>query len=122
MHWYMEVLRKYVVFDGRARRREYWMFVLINLLISCALAALGVMMSDSAGAGFNILSALYALAVFLPSLGVSVRRLHDTGRSGWWLLIVLLPLLGVIVFLVLMVLDSEPSMNAYGANPKAAVA
>ena len=123
MNWYLEVLKKYAVFGGRARRREYWYFALFNLLISIVLAVIdGVTGTLSAEAGIGLLGAFYALAVLIPGIAVSVRRLHDTNRSGWWLLIVLVPLIGAIVLLVFMVQDSQPGENQYGPNPKAATA
>jgi len=121
MNWYVEVLKKYAVFSGRSRRKEYWFFVLFNIIASIVLA-----MVDSATGSFNpetgmgTLGTIYALAVLLPSLAVSVRRLHDTGRSGWWLLLGLVPVIGAIVLLVFMVQDSKPGENEYGANPKGA--
>ena len=114
MEWYLEVLRKYAVFSGRARRKEYWMFVLINMLIALALGVL-----DGILGGGGLLGGLYSLAILIPSLAVAVRRLHDTGRSGWWILICLIPLLGAIVLLIFMVIDSDPGANEFGRNPKA---
>lgn len=114
MNWYLEVVKKYAVFDGRARRTEYWMFTLFNVLIMLGLTILEVGLFDGPG----VLANLYTLAVLLPSIGVAIRRLHDTGRSGWWLLIVLVPLVGWIVFLVFAVLEGDPGSNAYGPNPK----
>lgn len=119
MQWYLDVLRNFADFSGRARRKEYWMFFLINLLISFALAIVDIafgMFSDSAGIG--LLGGIYGLAVLIPSLAVSVRRLHDVGYSGWWLLIGLVPILGAIALLVLLVLDSKVETNAYGRSPK----
>lgn len=116
MHWYLEVLKKYAVFTGRARRREYWMFFLVNFIVGLVLAVIGRVLD------LEILQYLYSLAVLLPGLGVAVRRLHDTGRSGWWLLISLVPLIGAIVLLVFLVSDSQPDTNQYGPNPKTAVA
>lgn len=116
MHWYLEVLKKYAVFSGRARRREYWMFFLVNFIVGLVLAVIGRVLD------LEILQYLYSLAVLLPGLGVAVRRLHDTGRSGWWLLIALVPLIGAIVLLVFLVSDSQPDTNQYGPNPKTAVA
>ncbi|MDN5380528.1 DUF805 domain-containing protein [Streptomyces sp. LB8] len=116
MHWYLEVLKKYAVFTGRARRREYWMFFLVNFIVGLVLAVIGRVLD------LEILQYLYSLAVLLPGLGVAVRRLHDTGRSGWWLLIALVPLIGAIVLLVFLVSDSQPDTNQYGPNPKTAVA
>jgi len=122
MNWYMEVLRKYFVFNGRARRKEYWMFYLFNLLISIGLLIVDNLIGTfSADSGLGLLSTIYGLAVLIPGLAVCVRRLHDTGRSGWWILIALVPFVGPIVLLVFMVLDSEAGTNAYGPNPKAVV-
>jgi len=118
MSWYLQALRKYAEFSGRARRTEYWMFVLFNVLASGALSVLEALAFNGPG----VLSGLYSLAVLVPSLAVSVRRLHDTGRSGWWLLIALVPLLGVVVLLVFAVQDGQPGDNAYGPNPKVAAA
>lgn len=113
MEWYLEVLRKYAVFSGRARRKEYWMFILINMLIALALGVI-----DGILGGGGLLGGLYSLAILIPSLAVSVRRLHDTGRSGWWILICLIPLLGAIVLLIFMLIDSDPEANEFGQNPK----
>ncbi len=123
MNWYLEVLKKYAVFSGRARRKEYWFFVLFNIIISIVLAVIdGVTGSFSPEAGMGLLGGIYTLAVLIPGIAVSVRRLHDTERSGWWLLIALVPLIGAIVLLVFMVQDSKPGQNQYGANPKEATA
>ena len=123
MNWYFEVLKKYAVFSGRARRKEYWYFALFNMIISIVLAVIdGVTGSFSAEAGMGLLGGIYTLAILIPGIAVSVRRLHDTERSGWWLLIALVPLIGAIVLLVFMVQDSKPGQNQYGANPKEATA
>lgn len=113
MNWYIDVLKKYAVFNGRARRQEYWMFFLFNFIIAVLLGVIDAVL------GIGFLSTLYALAVLLPSLGVAIRRLHDTGRSGWWVLISLIPLIGFIILIVFFVQDSQPGTNEYGANPKA---
>ena len=117
MHWYIKVLKQYFDFSGRARRKEYWLFALINLLISLGFSIIdgitGTMDSDT---GYGLLSGLYALAVFIPTLAVAVRRLHDTSRSGWWLLILFVPLIGLIVLLVFLCQSSHPD-NAYGEAP-----
>ena len=116
MQYWLECWRKYAVFSGRARRKEYWMFFLFNFLVSFALGfALGVIGSPEAA---GPVSALYSLAALLPGLGVACRRLHDTGRSAWWFLILLVPIVGSIVFLVFMCSDSQPGPNEYGPNPK----
>ncbi len=115
MNYYLEVLQKYAVFSGRARRAEYWMFALVNFLVSIALAIVDVVLF---GTTFGIVGALYSLAILIPGLAVSVRRLHDTNRSGWWLLIALIPILGAIALLIFFVQDSDPGDNQYGSNPK----
>lgn len=121
MSWYLEVLKKYAVFSGRARRKEYWYFFLFNVLITIVLLVIdGMTGTLNAEAGIGLLGGIYALAVLIPALAVSVRRLHDTDRSGWWLLIMLIPLIGVIVILVFTVQDSKPGENQYGSNPKGA--
>jgi uncharacterized membrane protein YhaH (DUF805 family) len=113
MEWYLTVLRKYAQFSGRSRRSEYWYFVLFNILISIGLA----IVDNVVGLG-GVLGAVYALAVLVPGLAVSIRRLHDVSKSGWWLLIALIPLLGAIALLVFMATDSTPGENEYGTNPK----
>jgi uncharacterized membrane protein YhaH (DUF805 family) len=115
MNWYLEVLKKYAVFTGRARRTEYWMFVLVSVIISVVLTVVEMVVRLP-----GVLSGLYALATLLPSIGVGVRRLHDTNRSGWWLLISLVPVIGVIVLIVFLATDSQPGSNQYGPNPKGA--
>lgn len=118
MHWYLDVLKKYAVFQGRARRKEYWMFTLFSMLIYIGLMIIEGILGMGSEGGIGLLSLFYSLGVLLPSLAVTVRRLHDTGRSGWWLLIGLIPLVGGIVLLVFMVLDGQPGSNQYGPNPK----
>lgn len=121
MKWYLEALKKYAVFSGRSRRKEYWYFVLFNMIITIALAFVDQITGlVSAEAGMGLLSGIYTLAVLIPDVAVSVRRLHDTGRSGWWLFIILVPIIGAIVLFVFMVQDSKPGTNQYGANPKEA--
>lgn len=125
MNWYLAVWKKYAVFAGRARRKEYWHFWLFNILITLVLAIITTVMGfvsrgTSLGLIGSCLLCLYGLAVLIPGLAVSVRRLHDTGKSGWWLLIGLVPFVGGIVLLVFMVLDSQRDANQYGLNPKMA--
>jgi uncharacterized membrane protein YhaH (DUF805 family) len=120
MYWYLKVLRNYVDFSGRARRKEYWMFVLINMLISIGLLIVdGITGTYNAELGWGLLSGIYALAVLIPSIAVGVRRLHDRDKSGWWLLILLIPLIGAIVILVWFILDGHRGDNRFGADPKA---
>jgi uncharacterized membrane protein YhaH (DUF805 family) len=113
MSWYLEVLKKYAEFNGRARRKEYWMFVLINMIIIFVLYFI-----EGLAGGPGILGGLYSLAVLIPGIAVTVRRLHDTNRSGWWLLIGLIPIIGHIILLVFTVQGSQPGGNQYGPNPK----
>ncbi|MBF0136107.1 MAG: DUF805 domain-containing protein [Magnetococcales bacterium] len=122
MNWYLTCLKKYATFSGRARRKEYWYFTLFNIIIMFLLMAADMTTgSFNHEAGMGLLGGVYTLATFLPSLAVSVRRLHDTNRSGWWLLIVLIPLLGAIALIIFMVLDGKPGQNQYGDNPKEAM-
>ncbi len=119
MNWYLEVLKKYAEFNGRARRKEYWYFMLFNFLISIFLAAIDfVSGSFNVETGVGLLSGIYSLAVLIPGISVTVRRLHDTDRSGWWLLIPLIPIIGGIVLFIFMVQDSASGDNQYGPNPK----
>ena len=112
MNWYIEVLKKYATFSGRASRSEYWMFLLFNMIF----AIVAMVLDDVAGT-MGIIYIVYILGTFLPALGVGVRRLHDTNRSGWMILISLIPLIGIIV-IVWMCQDSDAGDNQYGANPK----
>ncbi len=113
MSWYLQVLKKYAVFSGRARRKEYWYFALFSFIITLVLVLI-----DNLVGTYSVLSGLYSLAVLLPEIGVSIRRLHDTGHSGWWLLIGLIPLIGRIILLIYMVSDSQVGTNQYGPSPK----
>ena len=118
MNWYVEALRKYAVFSGRARRKEYWFFILFNILIAAGLTLIDTFVGTyDTLRGVGLLSGLYSLGMLLPSLAVGVRRLHDIGRTGWWLLIGIVPLIGPIVLLVFAVLESQPGDNQYGPNP-----
>ncbi len=123
------VLRKYAVFSGRARRSEYWWFVLFNVIVSVVAVALDAVLfgtgeatSTSSAAAFTAnpgpVSIVVGLALLLPGLGVAVRRLHDTNRRGWWLLLGLVPLVGPIVLIVFYALDSTAGDNRFGPNPK----
>ena len=127
MNYYLNALKNYVTFSGRARRSEYWYFVLFNLIFSWA----AILLDHFLGTSFIIntmngpidfyygyIYLIYALVVFLPSFAVFVRRLHDVGKSGWFLLIGLIPLVGAIWLLVLLFTDSNVGPNKYGLNPK----
>ena len=119
MNWYLKCLKQYADFSGRARRKEYWMFVLFNMIFAIVAMildnVLGIAME---GIGYGPLYGLYVLAMLIPGLAVAVRRLHDVGKSGWMILIALIPLIGAIWLLVLMVTDSNAGENQYGQNPK----
>lgn len=114
MQWYLKVLKDYVNFSGRAHRKEYWMFVLFNFIVAFGLGFIDGLIETG-----GVLGGLYNLAVLLPALGVSVRRLHDTNRSGWWLLISLIPIIGALVLLYFMVIEGDDGPNDYGALPPA---
>jgi uncharacterized membrane protein YhaH (DUF805 family) len=121
MNWYLTVLKKYAVFDGRARRKEYWFFQLFNtfiLIVFVVIAGANRSMTINPG---HLLIVLYLCAVLLPALGVTVRRLDDTGRSGAWIFISFVPFVGGIILLVFTLMDSQPNANQYGPNPKEAV-
>lgn len=113
MEWYLKVLKQYADFNGRARRKEFWMFVLFNFIISVVLGAI-----DGVIGSYGALSGIYGLAILIPGLAVSVRRLHDTGKSGWMILVSLIPVIGFIWLLVLYVSEGTPGENQYGASPK----
>ncbi|HFK4480310.1 TPA: DUF805 domain-containing protein [Citrobacter sedlakii] len=114
MDWYIGVLKNYALFSGRARRKEYWMFVLINMIISAILNVIQAVI----GMETPYITIIYSLAVLLPSIAVAVRRLHDTERSGWWLLISLIPIVGAIVLIVFMCQNGTAGNNRFGADPK----
>ncbi len=121
MNWYLEVLKKYAVFNGRSRRKEYWYFILFSCLIIIVLAVI-----DSATGTFSaeyrvgLLGGIYSLAILIPTIAVTVRRLHDQNGTGWWLLFFLVPYYGPFALLVIMSQDSNSGENRYGLNPKGA--
>ena len=121
MNWYLKVIRdNYANFSGRARRTEYWMFYLIHIIIVFALAFFGGVISGSSDSMLGMIPIfIYMLATLLPSLAVSVRRLHDTGKSGWYYLFTFIPYIGGIILLVFMVIDGDKGPNKYGPDPKA---
>jgi uncharacterized membrane protein YhaH (DUF805 family) len=126
MNWYLEALRNYANFNGRARRKEYWFFGLFNFVIYIGyLFFAGIVLGtlfrrEASGIAFVLFLPLwvYALGIIVPHLAVAVRRLHDTGKSGWWLFITFVPLVGGIILLVFLCTDSQPGPNEYGPNPK----
>ncbi|MEZ4938501.1 MAG: DUF805 domain-containing protein [Crocinitomicaceae bacterium] len=119
MQWYLKVLKQYADFNGRARRQEYWMFFLMNLIFSLILGVVdGIIGTYDETTGWGLLGGLYSLFILVPSLAVGVRRLHDTNKSGWMLLVALIPLVGGIWLLVLFVTDGDKGPNQYGPDPK----
>ena len=122
MNWYREALRKYATFDGRARRKEYWFFTLFNFLGLLVLTIVDMAVGTfNEQAEIGLLGGIYLLAVLIPSIAVTVRRLHDTDRSGWWILLNFIPVIGSIVIVVFAVLDSQPGGNRFGPNPKGVI-
>jgi uncharacterized membrane protein YhaH (DUF805 family) len=117
VNWYLAVLKKYSEFSGRARRTEFWMFMLFNLIIGVALNVVEMIV----GTG-GLLGILYGLAMLVPALAVGTRRLHDTARSGWWQLLAIVPILGLIVLIVFWAQEGQKGANAHGPDPKAAPA
>ena len=120
MKWFFKCWQQYADFSGRARRKEYWMFTLFNALIAFVLGlVLGVfeVITDTQFISTAI-SSIYSLFIFIPSLAVCIRRLHDVGKSGWFYLIGLIPIIGWIWLIVLFCTDSQPGANNWGANPK----
>ncbi|MFZ4286404.1 DUF805 domain-containing protein [Variovorax sp. HJSM1_2] len=119
MNWFLIALKKYATFSGRSRRSEFWYFVLFYLIIFCALAFVDRLTgSFDADAGMGLLSGLFALGLIVPNLSVTVRRLHDTNRSGWWVLLSLVPLVGQIVLIVFMAQKGDVGENRFGPDPK----
>lgn len=112
MNWFVAVIKKYAEFSGRARRKEYWMFVLFYILIAIGLTVVESMLGFA-----GILSGIFGLGLLVPSIAVTIRRLHDTDRSGWWILIGFVPLVGGIVLLVFMCLVGSSGSNQYGSDP-----
>jgi uncharacterized membrane protein YhaH (DUF805 family) len=119
MNWYLQALKNYATFSGRSRRKEYWMFTLFNVIF----ILLAVILDNLAGLtygsiGYGVFYTLYVLFAFIPGLAVAVRRLHDVNKSGWFIFIALIPLIGAIWLLVLYCTDGTPGVNQYGNNPK----
>ncbi len=108
MNYYIRVFKKYADFEGRDTRPQYWYFYLINLMVSIFLSFINT----------DVLVSLYALVILIPSLAVGVRRLHDIGKSGWWLLISLIPIVGWVWIIILLATKGEDKPNKYGSVPK----
>ena len=118
MKWYLHALRNYAVFKGRASRREYWTFELINSAISLALFVLAVLAGQAGYPYFLSLPFLYIAATIIPSLASLIRRLHDTNRSGWWFFGSMIPVVGPFILFAMTVTDGNPGENRFGPNPK----
>lgn len=119
MNWYVKVLKQYADFGGRARRREYWFFILFNAIFGAVAIILDrIFGTVFEGQTFGIVATVYALALVVPSLAVEVRRLHDAGKSGWMIFLPLIPIIGAIWLFVLLVTNSKPGTNQWGPNPK----
>lgn len=119
MEWYIKVIKSYSDFNGRARRKEYWMFTLWNIIF----ALLAVLLDYSFGivyplVGYGPLYIAYALFVLVPGIAVTVRRLHDIGKSGWMYLVAFIPIAGFILLLILFIKEGDQGNNAYGEDPK----
>jgi uncharacterized membrane protein YhaH (DUF805 family) len=117
--WYYKVILNYTNFNGRARRQEYWYFTLVNVLVNLVMGIIdrvigSVMQMDN----FGFFGVIYALFIMIPSIAVTVRRLHDSGRVGWWALIAFVPVIGILVLLYFLIQDSEEGSNQYGVSPK----
>jgi uncharacterized membrane protein YhaH (DUF805 family) len=117
MHWYTDVLKKYAVFHGRAARPEYWWFTLIDLIVAVFVAFVAAVVVASSGAA-QAIADLYNLAVLLPTIGVTIRRLHDTDHRGWWMLIGAIPVIGWIWIIVLLASEGNAGPNRYGPDPQ----
>ena len=123
MSWYIKCLKNYVNFSGRARRKEYWMFVLFNVIFAFVANLLDILLHTRINVGlasYGVIATIYSLAVFIPGLAVCVRRLHDVGKSGAWFFILLIPVVGWIWLLILYCTDSQAGDNQYGPYPKEA--
>lgn len=111
MEYFTNALKKYADFSGRATRQEYWMYILFYMVFYIVLAMVGGVL------GLSILTTVFSLGLLVPTISLAARRLHDTGRTGWWQLLSLVPIVGSIVLIVFLVQDSHDD-NPYGPNPK----
>ncbi|MCE0801210.1 DUF805 domain-containing protein [Buttiauxella sp. A2-C1_F] len=118
MDWYFKVLKNYLGFSGRARRKEFWMFILVNLVLTVVLSILDKMLGLRIAGDEGLLTTVYGVLIFLPYWAVQFRRLHDTDRSAWWLLLLLIPLVGWLIILAFNCQNGTPGENEYGADPK----
>jgi uncharacterized membrane protein YhaH (DUF805 family) len=117
-NWKSVMTTKYAKFDGRARRSEFWWFVVVNVVIGVVLQAFAYWLSGGLSAIFWVLDVVFVLATFIPGLALAFRRLHDTNKSAWFLLVAFSPLVGFIILLVFYFIDSDRTANNYGPSPK----
>ena len=113
MNYYLGALKKYAVFSGRSCRKEYWMFILINMIVVIGISAI-----DKIAGTKGIIGTLYGFAIIIPALALTLRRLHDVGKSGYWYFICLIPFIGTLWLLMLLIKDSEEGSNRFGENLK----
>jgi uncharacterized membrane protein YhaH (DUF805 family) len=119
MNYFTEGFKKYATFSGRATRSEYWYFTLITVIIGILLSGIDVILGTyNWDVEIGLLGGIFSLVIFIPSLALFVRRLHDTNRTGWWFFLIIIPIIGAIVLLIFLCIDSKED-NKYGANPKA---
>ncbi|QXP53529.1 DUF805 domain-containing protein [Cellulophaga sp. HaHa_2_95] len=118
MKWYLDALKKYAQFDGRSRRQEYWMFRLFSVLFMFASLFIDGIISYLADFPLFLVTTLYCLAIIIPSIAITIRRLHDTNNSGWMIFVALIPFVGGIWLLVLEVTEGTHGTNNYGEDPK----
>ncbi len=122
MTWALMPLQKYAVFSGRSRRKEFWMFVLFTFIVEIVLAIIDAIIGTyNTALGIGLLSGLFYLAILVPSIALNTRRLHDIGKSGWFQLLFIIPIVGFILWIIWMVRDSDDGVNKYGPSPKAPV-
>lgn len=118
MKWFISAFKKAFNFRDRSRRQEYWMFTLVAFLITLLLTWIEVAAGLEIEENIGLLTTIFSILIFIPSLSLTIRRLHDTGKSGWWILLTFVPFIGWIILLVFMVQTSEPGINSFGSNPK----
>lgn len=121
MKWYLMVLRKYAIFKGRASRREYWMFSLFNFIFVCPYLIYIYIYGEQGAPLADTIFLIYALATLIPSLAVTIRRLHDSNKTGWLYFVSLVPVIGNLCLLVLLCTEGDPETNKYGDDPYAAM-
>ncbi len=119
MKYYFKAFNNFSNFNGRARRKDYWMYLLFNLIFGLVAIILdNVFGLAFESIGYGVIYLLYSLITFIPSLSVTVRRLHDKSKSGWYILLAIIPIIGGIVLLFILAADGDPGENEYGMNPK----